>query len=107
METACICELGLSYEETAKLTKGVTTDTKSLRPLWEKFGAGAQRRSQLPEQGIALTAFTIPTIDIKRSLGTILIAAGLVQERMKHTHVADVYTALQNVHSEIRKPQQK
>jgi len=87
--------------------KGVTTDTKSLRPLWGKSGAGAQRRSQLPKRGIALTAFTIPTIGIKKSLGTILIAAGLVQEGMKHTHVADVYTALQDVRSEIRKLQQK
>ena len=87
--------------------KEVTTDIKSLRPLWEKSGAGAQRRSQLTRLGMALTAFTIPTIGIKKSLGTILTAAGLVQERMKHTHVADVYTALQDVHSEIRKLQQK
>ena len=87
--------------------KGVTKDEKSVRPLRRKSGAGAQRRSQLTKLGIALTAFTIPTIGIKKSLGTILTAAGLVQERMKHTHVADVYTTFQDVYSEIRKLQQK
>ena len=100
-------ELGLSYEETAKLMKEVTKDTKSLRPFWGKPGAGAQRSSQLTKLGVALIAFPIPTIGIKKSLGAILIAAGLIQERMKHIHVADVYTTFQNVYSEIRKLQQK
>ena len=40
-------ELGESHEETAKLMKGVTEDTKALRPLWGKSGAGAQKTSQL------------------------------------------------------------
>jgi len=80
---------------------------KISKTLVEKSSARAQRRSQPAKRGIALTAFAIPTIGVKKSLGTILIAAGLVQERMKHTHVADVYTALQDVHSGIRKLQQK
>ena len=100
-------ELGVSYEETAKLLKGVTEDTKSLGPLWGKPGARAQRKSQLIKLGVALIAFPIPTIGIKKSLGTILIAAGLVQERMKHIHVADVYTTFQDVRNEIRKLQQE
>jgi len=50
---------------------------KISKTLVEKSSAGAQRRSQLTKLGIALTAFTIPTIGIKKSLGTILIAAGL------------------------------
>jgi hypothetical protein len=87
--------------------KGVTTDIKMSKTHVEKSSARAQRRSHPAKLGIALTAFTIPTIGIKKSLSTILIAAGLVQERMKHTHVADVYTALQDVHREIWKLQQK
>jgi len=100
-------ELGLSYEETAKLMKEVTNDTKSLGPLWGKPGTRAQRNSQLTKLGVALIAFPIPTIGVKKSLGAILIAAGLVQERMKNIHVADVYTTFQDVYSEIRKLQQK
>jgi hypothetical protein len=100
-------ELGLSYEETARLMKEVTEDTQSLRPLWGKPGVRAQKSSQLTKLGVALIAFPIPTIGIKKSLGAILIAAGLVQERMKHIHVADVYTTFQDVYSEIRKLQQK
>ena len=100
-------ELGLSYEETAKLMQEVTEDTKSLRLLWGKPGVGAQKSSQLTKLGLALIAFPIPTIGIKKSLGAILIATGLIQERMRHIHVADVYTTFQDVYREIRKLQQK
>ena len=100
-------ELGLSYEETAMLMKEVTKDTKSLGLLWGKPGVGAPKSSQLIKLGAALIAFPIPTIGIKKSLGAILIAAGLVQERMKHIHVADVCATFQDVCSEIRKLQQK
>jgi hypothetical protein len=50
-----------------------------------------------------LIAFPIPTIGIKKSLGAMLIAAGLVQERMKHLHVADVYSTFQDVSRELQK----
>jgi hypothetical protein len=96
-------ELGVSHGETAKLMKGVAEDAKSLVPLWGKSGAGTQRKSQLVKLGVALIAFPIPTIGIKKSLGATLIAAGLVQERMKHIHVSDVYTTFQDVCREIRK----
>ena len=100
-------EFGISYEEAAKLVNEVTKDMKSLKPLWGKPGAGVQRNSQLIKLGAALIAFPIPTIGIKKSLGTILIAAGLVQERTKHIHVAEVCTTFQEVYREIQKLQQK
>lgn len=56
--------------------------------------------------GLEMT-FPIPTIGIKKSLGTMLIAAGSVKERMNHIHVADVYSSLQNVNKELQKLQQK
>jgi len=34
-----------------------------------------------------------------------LIAAGLIQERMKHLHVAEVYGTLQDVNRELQKLQ--
>jgi len=100
-------ELGLSYDEMVKLMAGVTKDAKSLRSLWGKPGAGGQKGSPLIKVGVSLIAFPIPTIGIKKSLGAMLIAAGLVQERIKHLHVADVYSTFQDVSREIQKLHQK
>ena len=98
---AALRELGLSYEETVKLMSGVTKDVKNLRSLWGKPSAGGQKGSRLIKLGVSLIAFPIPTIGIKKSLGSILIAAGLIQERMKHLHVADVYSTFQDVNREL------
>ncbi len=82
--------------------KEVTKETKFLKPLWGKPDAGAKRSSQLTKLGVALIAFPIPTIGIKKSLGAILIAAGLVQERMKQIRIADVSTTFQDLCSKIQ-----
>ena len=109
LETLVIAlrELGVSYDETVKLMSAVTKDAKSLRPLWGKPGAGVQKGSRLIKLGVSLIAFPIPTIGIKKSLGAMLITAGLIQERMKHLHVADVYSTFQEVNRELQKLQQK
>ena len=96
-------ELGLSYDETVKLMSGVTKDAKSLRSLWGKPSVGRQKGSKLIKLGVSLIAFPIPTIGIKKSLGATLIAAGLIQERRKHIHVADVYSTFQDVNKELQK----
>ncbi|MCW4001756.1 MAG: hypothetical protein NWE97_01010 [Candidatus Bathyarchaeota archaeon] len=96
-------ELSLSYNETTKLMSEAAKDVKSLRSLWGEPNAGGQKSSRLIKLGVSLIAFPIPTIGIKKSLGAILIAAGLVQERMKHLHVADVYSTFQDVSREIQK----
>ena len=98
-------ELGLSYNETTKLMSEAEKDVKSLRSLWGKPGTGGQKSSRLIKLGVSLIAFPIPTIGIKKSLGAMLIAAGLIQERMKHLHVADVYSTFQEVSREIQKLQ--
>jgi len=100
-------ELGLSYDETVKLMSEVTKDAKSLRSLWGKPSVGGQKGSRLIKLGVSLIAFPIPTIGIKKSLGAILIATGLVQERMKHIHVADVYNTFQDVNRELERLRQK
>lgn len=101
--TAALRQLGMSYEETVRLMSEVTIDAKSLRSLWGKPGASGQKGSRLIKLGVSLIAFPIPTVGIKKSLGAMLIAAGLVQERMKHMHVADVYNTFQNVNRELQK----
>jgi len=100
-------ELGLSYDETVKLMSGVMKDAKSLRSLWGKPGVGGRKGSRLIKLGVSLIAFPVPTVGIKKSLGAMLIAAGLVQERMKHLHVADVYSTFEDVNRELKKLQQK
>jgi len=99
-------ELGLTYEEAVKLMSEVTKDSRSLKPLWGKTSAGGQKGSPLIKLGVSLIAFPIPTIGIKKSLGATLIAAGLIQQRMKHLHIADVYSTFQDVNSELQKLQQ-
>lgn len=96
-------ELGLSYEETIRLVSRVTKDVKSVRALWGKPSSGSQKGSPLVKVGVSLIAFPIPTIGIKKSLGVMLIAAGLLQEKMKHIHVADVYSTFQDVNKELQK----
>ncbi len=107
LETAVVAlrELGLSYEETVKLMSEVMKDTKSLRSLWGKPSGGRQKGSQLIKLGVSLIAFPIPTIGIKKSLGAMLIAAGLIRERRKHLRVADVYRTFQDVNLELKKLQ--
>ncbi len=96
-------ELGLNYDEVVKLMSGVTKDVESLRVIWGKPSAGGRKGSSLVKLGVSLIAFPVPTIGIKKSLGTMLIAAGLVQERIKHIHAADVYSTFQEVNKELQK----
>jgi len=100
-------ELGVSYEEGIKLMSDTTKDLKCLKSLWGKPSVGARKDSRLIKVGVSLIAFPIPTIGIKKSLGSILIAAGLIQQRMKHVHVADVYNIFQDVNKKLQSIQQK
>jgi hypothetical protein len=100
-------ELGLTYEEAVKLMGEVAKDTRSLKSLWGKPSAGGKKGPSLIKLGVSLIAFPIPTIGIKKSLGAALIAAGLIQQRMKHLHIADVYSTFKDINKELNKPQQK
>lgn len=100
-------ELGLSYEEAVRLMGGIVSDGRSLRSLWGKPGVRGRKGSGLIKVGVSLIAFPIPTVGIKKSLGAMLIAAGLIRQRMKHLHIADVYGAFQDVNQELQKLRQK
>jgi len=100
-------EFGLSHEDAFKLVEEASKEAKSLKPLWGKPSAGGPKGSRLIKLGAALIAFPIPTVGIKKSLGAMLIATGLVQEKMKHIHVADVNATFQDVYSELKKLQRK
>lgn len=100
-------ELGMSYDEIVRLMSGVTKDSKSLRSLFGKQSVGGEKGSRLIKLGVSLMAFPIPTIGIKKSLGATLIAVGLVKQRIKHMHVADVYSTFQDISNEMQKLRQK
>ena len=96
-------ELGLSYKETAKLMSEFTQDLKGLMSLWGKPGSPERKGSSLIKLGVGLIAFPIPTIGIKKSLGTFLIAAGLLRQKMEHINVTDVYTTFKDISVELEK----
>lgn len=89
-------ELSLSSKETADAIRGFSNELHSVQGLWRKGGG-----SRLIRIGLALIAFPDPTItDI---LGSALVAAGIVQLKMKRStlHVEDVYKTFPQVIKEL------
>jgi len=94
--TEALQELGLSSKETASAIRGFSAELHSLRGLWRKDGG-----SRLIKIGLALIALPDPTItDI---LGCALVAAGIVQLKMKRSalHVEDVYKTFSQIMKEL------
>jgi hypothetical protein len=98
--TDVVYEPALSRAEMIRLTQVSMTEftgqLKSTEKLWKKSG-----NSILVKAGLALIAFSDPTIsDI---LGSGLVAAGLIQMKMKNSalYVEDVYKTFPNVLREL------
>jgi len=92
-----LCALGLSYEETADLMRGVAGDLRSVRFLWRK-----DDNSWLIKLGLALIVFPEPVIsDI---VGSILVSAGVLHAKMKNSalHIEDVPNTLQGVIKDLQ-----
>jgi hypothetical protein len=90
-------ELSESYADLARAMKGVAQTANATKQLWRN-----EKRSWLIKAGLALIAFPDPTIsDV---VGTAMVAAGLVQERIRRQtlHVDDVYKTFQNTLKEVR-----
>jgi len=86
-------ELNLSYEEFGKALSGVVDIVRPLKRLIVDQ-EGKAKGSRLIAAGIVLIAFPDPTISI---VGTGLVAAGLIQNKMRQTTVADVYKEFRKV----------
>jgi len=94
--TQALHELSLSSSETVSAISGFSNELRHSQRLWRKGGT-----SRLIKIGLALIAFPDPTItDI---LGSALIAAGIVQLKMKRSalHVEDVYKTFPKVMKEL------
>ena len=94
--TSALQELSLSSKETATAIRGFSNELHYTQRLWRKGG-----NSKLIKIGLALIAFPDPTIsDV---IGCALVAAGIVQLKMKHSalHVEDVYKTFPQVVKEL------
>jgi hypothetical protein len=90
-------ELSESYADLARAMKGVAQTANATKQLWRN-----EKRSWLIKAGLALIAF--PDHTISDVVGTAMVAAGLVQERIRRQtlHVDDVYKTFQNTLKEVR-----
>jgi hypothetical protein len=94
--TTALQELSLSSKETADAIHGFSNELRYAQHLWKKSGS-----SKLIKIGLALIAFPDPTIsDV---IGCALVAAGIVQLKMKHSvlHVEDVYKTFPQILREL------
>jgi hypothetical protein len=102
----CARELSLSRKEMASVLNETVKETRCVGRLWGNPNDIKDRRSRLIKLGLALIAFPDPTIsDV---IGAMLVAAGLVQEKIKQSPLkaVDVYNTFQDVTKEIQKIRQ-
>ncbi len=91
-----INELSENYADLTQALKDTKREAKATRQLWRNG-----KRSWLIKIGLALIAFPDPTIsDI---VGSLMVAAGLVQEGIKRRtlHIENVYKTFQNTFKEV------
>ena len=95
-------ELGLSYNETLEVMKGVSKDLQHTKELWWN-----NRKSRLIKLACALITFPEPT-PISESIGAAVLALGLIQRRIKKSalHVDDVYRTYQEINKDLLKIRQ-
>jgi len=101
--TTVMQELGLSYNETLEVMKGVSKDLNHTKGLWWD-----NRRSKLVKLAFALITFPEPT-PISESVGAAILALGLIQNRIKKSalHIDDVYQTFQDINKNVLKIRQK
>lgn len=97
MKAMAINEICEGYSDTLNSIKGTIRETKATKKLWQE-----ENNSSLIKLGLALIAFPEPAIsDI---VGSILLAAGAIQNGLKRRalHVEDIPRTFQNLMRELR-----
>ena len=96
-------ELGLNYQETLEVMKGVTKDLRSTKSLWKDGD-----KSRLVKIGLTMIAFPEPT-PISETLGAFILSLGLIQNRMKKStlHIEDIYNTFQDVNKNLLRIRQE
>lgn len=95
--TEALHEWGLSYEESAKIVTEAAKESHSIENLSKKKDS-----SLLIKVGLLLIAFPDPTIS--DLAGTLLVSAGLIQKKIKHStlHMEDVPATFQGIMKDLR-----
>jgi len=88
-------EVSRNRREFNEAIDGVADAVKNLKPLIGEPNAEA-RGSQLISVGIAMIALPEPTL-VTDVVGSALVAAGLIKDRMKPTTVADISREVQGI----------
>ena len=96
-------ELGLSYQETLEVMKGVAKDLRTTKRLWRNGD-----KSRLVKIGLTLITFPEPT-PISETLGVFVLSLGIVQNRMKKSnlHIEDIYKTFQDVSKNLLRTRQE
>jgi hypothetical protein len=96
-------ELGLSYEDTLEVMKGVAENLHSTRSLWRDGD-----KSRLVKIGLALIACPEPT-PISETLGVFVLSLGIIQNKRKNStlHMEDVYKTFQDVNRSLLRTRQE
>ena len=86
-------ELGLSYEETVDIMRGIAKDSRCIKRLWKDGD-----KTKLVKLGFTLIAFPEPT-PISETLGAFVLSLGMIQTKMRRSalHIEDVYDIFQGV----------
>ena len=96
-------ELGLSYQETLEIMKGVTKDLRSTKSLWRDGD-----KSRLVKIGLTLIACPEPT-PISETIGVFVLSLGMIQKKMKKStlHIEDIYKTFQDVNRSLLRTRQE
>ncbi len=96
-------ELGLSYEETLEVMKGLAKDLRSTKNLWKDGD-----KSRVVKIGLALIACPEPT-PISETLGVFVLSLGVIQNKMKQStlHVEDIYNIFQDMNRNLLRVRQE
>jgi hypothetical protein len=91
-------ELNEGYVDFLQTVKGTVKEITITRQLWRDGN-----KSRLVKLGLALIAFPEPT-PISETIGSFLVAAGLIQEGLKHRslYVEDVPKTFQTLLKELQ-----
>jgi len=95
--TAALHEIGLTREEAAKVLSEAIRESYLAENLSKK-----KHNSLLIKVGLLLIAFPDPTIS--DLVGTLLVSAGLIQRRIKHSqlHMEDVPENFQGIIKDLQ-----
>lgn len=90
-------ELGVNYQQTLEVMKGVSKDLRLTKSLWK-----GGDKSRLAKIGLTLIAFPEPT-PISETIGIFVLSLGIIQSKTKNSalHIEDLYKTFQDMNRNL------